>query len=272
MNKRIAMLGGGNMARALVAGLVSAGLETINIDVLDRNADKCEALRRDFGVNAYEQAGDWLKAADVVVLAVKPQGLAQTIATLKHFLNPEALFISIAAGIRIADIARWLGSQKLVRAMPNTPCLIKAGVVGLFAPATIDANDKTTAYEILSAMGEVIETTSEQQLDLLSTVSGSGPAYVFRFIEALESGVVRRGFDEVAARRMAILTVLGAAKLAAQSTEAPAKLRANVTSKGGTTAEALRVMDERDFMEMMDQAIQAAYDRNQVLADELGKA
>lgn len=271
MNKRIAMLGGGNMARALVAGLVSAGLSGKNIDVLDRNADKCEALRRDFGVNAYEQGAQWLSEADVIVLAVKPQGLSQTIASLKHFFKPGTLFISIAAGIRITDIARWIGSEKLVRAMPNTPCLIKAGVVGLFVPSSIVQEDKEVALEIMSAMGEVIEVQSEQQLDVLSTVSGSGPAYVFRFIEALEAGAVRRGFDEKAARRMAILTVLGAAKLAVQSDETPAKLRANVTSKGGTTAEALRVMDEHDFMGMMDQALEAAYDRNQVLADELGK-
>ena len=155
--------------------------------------------------------------------------------------------------------------------MPNTPCLIKAGVVGLFVPSSIAQEDKEVALEIMSAMGEVIEVQSEQQLDVLSTVSGSGPAYVFRFIEALEAGAVRRGFDEKAARRMAILTVLGAAKLAVQSNETPAKLRANVTSKGGTTAEALRVMDEHDCLGMIDQALDAAYDRNQVLADELGK-
>ena len=120
-------------------------------------------------------------------------------------------------------------------------------------------------------MGETIEVKSEQELDWLSTVSGSGPAYVFRFIEALEAAAIKRGFDEQSARKMAILTVQGAAKLAVSSSDSPAQLRVNVTSKGGTTAEALRVMQEHHFMEMMDEAVQAAYNRSQVLADELGK-
>ncbi len=156
--------------------------------------------------------------------------------------------------------------------MPNTPALVGAGVVGLYVPSELQAEDRTVAQDVLAAMGEVITVNSEEQLDVLSTVSGSGPAYVFRFIEALEASAVRRGFDEAGARRMAIMTVVGAGKLASLSHEAPSKLRENVTSKGGTTAEALRVMQEHDFMGMMDEAIQAAFDRNQILADELGKA
>ena len=272
MQKRIAMIGGGNMAAALVAGLVANGVEGAMIDVLDRNECKCERLHQEYGVNAYLTAGDWLKEADVVVLAVKPQGLSMTIASIKHLFKAGALFISIAAGIRIADISRWLGSMRIVRAMPNTPALVKAGVVGLYVPSTLDKVDYEASYEIVSAMGEVVSVTSEQQLDLVSTISGSGPAYVFRFIEALEAAAVRRGFDPEGERRMAIMTVVGAGKLASLSEEPPAKLRENVTSKGGTTAEALRVMQEHDFMGMMDEAIQAAFDRNQELADELGKA
>ena len=253
MEKRIAMIGGGNMAGALVAGLVAAGYPAELIDVMDRNQAKCDRLQKDYGVNTHLKAGEWLKSAEVVVLAVKPQGLSQTISQCKEFFSEGVLYISIAAGIRVGDIARWLGSFNLVRAMPNTPALVKAGVVGLYVPDVALAQ-KETAQSILCAMGEVITVQSEEQLDLLSTVSGSGPAYVFRF------------------REMAILTVLGAAKLAVASNDSPAQLRINVTSKGGTTAEALRVMDEHRFMDMMDEAVQAAYDRSQVLADELGKS
>lgn len=272
MQKRIAMLGGGNMATALVAGLVGSGVNAKMIDVLDRNANKCEHLSQTYGVQTHQTEGDWLAEADVIVLAVKPQGLSQTIESLKTHFKEGALFISIAAGVRIADIARWVGSSRVVRAMPNTPALVGAGVVGLYVPSELEAEDRTVAQDVLAAMGEVITVNSEEQLDVLSTVSGSGPAYVFRFIEALEAAAVRRGFDEAGARRMAIMTVVGAGKLASLSHEAPSKLRENVTSKGGTTAEALRVMQEHDFMGMMDEAIQAAFDRNQVLADELGKA
>lgn len=271
MEKRIAMIGGGNMAGALVAGLVAAGYPAELIDVMDRNQAKCDRLQKDYGVNTHLKAGEWLKSAEVVVLAVKPQGLSQTISQCKEFFSEGVLYISIAAGIRVSDIARWLGSFNLVRAMPNTPALVKAGVVGLYVPDVALAQ-KETAQSILCAMGEVITVQSEEQLDLLSTVSGSGPAYVFRFIEALEAAAIKRGFDSEKAREMAILTVLGAAKLAVASNDSPAQLRINVTSKGGTTAEALRVMDEHRFMDMMDEAVQAAYDRSQVLADELGKS
>lgn len=271
MEKRVAMIGGGNMAGALVAGLVAAGYPADLIDVMDRNQAKCDRLQKDYGVNTHLKAGEWLKAAEVVVLAVKPQGLSQTISQCKEFFSEGALYISIAAGIRVSDIARWLGSFNLVRAMPNTPALVKAGVVGLYVPDAALAQ-KEIAQSILCAMGEIITVQSEEQLDLLSTVSGSGPAYVFRFIEVLEAAAIKRGFDPEKAREMAILTVLGAAKLAVASNDSPAQLRINVTSKGGTTAEALRVMDEHQFMEMMDEAVQAAYDRSQVLADELGKS
>ena len=271
MNQRIAMIGGGNMAGALVAGLVANRVDPSLIDVLDRNQDKCDLLSEKYGVNTYLSVGDWLGKAQIVVLAVKPQGMFETIESIRSYLNENVLFISIAAGLRIADLTRWLHSDHLVRAMPNTPALVKAGVVGVYMPASLSSADQAAAKEVLQVMGEIIPVSSEMQLDLLSTVSGSGPAYVFRFIEALEAAVVKRGFDPVQARRMAILTVLGAGKLAIASDEPPAKLRANVTSKGGTTAEALRVMDEHHFMDMMDEAIQAAYDRNQVLADQLGQ-
>lgn len=270
MQKRIAMIGGGNMAAALVAGLAATGYPADCIAVMDRNEDKCARLHAQYGIFTHLTAGDWLTKADLVVLAVKPQGMKVAIEQIKPYLSDKALFISIAAGLRIKDIARWLGSDQLVRAMPNTPALVKAGVVGLYVPENLEG-EKPLVVDVLKAMGEVIVVKSELELDLLSTVSGSGPAYVFRFIEALEEAAVKRGFDREGARKMAILTVVGAAKLVVQSSDSPAQLRINVTSKGGTTAEALRVMQEHHFMEMMDEAIQAAFDRSQVLADELGK-
>lgn len=270
MQKRIAMIGGGNMAAALVAGLVAAGHPADSISVMDRNEDKCTRLHSEYGVLTHMTAGEWLKKADLVVLAVKPQGMKVAIDQIRPYLSDGALFISIAAGLRIKDIARWLGSDRVVRAMPNTPALVKAGVVGLYVPESLE-REQPLFVDVLQSMGEVIDVKSELALDLLSTVSGSGPAYVFRFIEALEEAAVKRGFESASARKMAILTVVGAAKLAVQSSDSPAQLRINVTSKGGTTAEALRVMQEHHFMEMMDEAIQAAFDRSQVLADELGK-
>ena len=169
MEKRVAMIGGGNMAGALVAGLVAAGYPVALIDVMDRNQAKCDRLQKDYGVNTHLKAGEWLKATEVVVLAVKPQGLSQTISQCKEFFSEGALYISIAAGIRVSDIARWLGSFNLVRAMPNTPALVKAGVVGLYVPDAALAQ-KEIAQSILCAMGEIITVQSEEQLDLLSTV------------------------------------------------------------------------------------------------------
>ena len=164
MEKRVAMIGGGNMAGALVAGLVAAGYPADLIDVMDRNQAKCDRLQKVYGVNSHLKAGEWLKAAEVVVLAVKPQGLSQTISQCKEFFSEGALYISIAAGIRVSDIARWLGSFNLVRAMPNTPALVKAGVVGLYVPDDALAQ-KEIAQSILCAMGEIITVQSEEQLD-----------------------------------------------------------------------------------------------------------
>ena len=272
MANRIAMIGGGNMATALVGGLIKNGFDPASIDVLDRNEHKRKMFADEMNVVVHDAPGEWLKDATVIVLAVKPQGLAQTCETIVPFFNPEALMFSIAAGVRIATIARWTKTDKVVRTMPNTPSLVGAGVIGFYAPEGLEATVVDLAQQVARSMGEVIEVRSEQELDLLSTVSGSGPAYVFRFIEALEAAAIARGFDPEGARRMAKLTLWGASKLAMESTETPAKLRENVTSKKGTTAEALRVMQEHDFMGMMDEAIQAAYDRNQVLATELDKA
>ncbi|MBO7172913.1 MAG: pyrroline-5-carboxylate reductase [Burkholderiaceae bacterium] len=272
MANRIAMIGGGNMATALVGGLIKNGFDPATIDVLDRNEHKRKMFAEEMKVVVHDAPGEWLKEATVVVLAVKPQGLAQTCETILPFLAPNALMFSIAAGVRIGTIARWTKTDKVVRTMPNTPSLVGAGVIGFFAPAGLDEEALALSKQVAEAMDEVIEVRSEQELDLLSTVSGSGPAYVFRFIEALEAAAIKRGFDPEGARRMAIMTLWGASKLAMESTEPPAKLRENVTSKKGTTAEALRVMQEHDFMGMMDEAIQAAYDRNQVLATELDAA
>lgn len=271
MANRIAMIGGGNMATALVGGLIETGFTASDIHVLDRNEHKREKFEKQFGAVAHDALGDWVKEMDVIVLAVKPQGLAVMCEALAPLVRADALVLSIAAGVRIADIKRWIGNENIVRTMPNTPSLVGAGVIGLFLPEGISGEQREMVEKIVPAMGEVIEVRSEKELDLLSTVSGSGPAYVFRFIEALEAAVIARGFEPQSARRMAIMTIVGAGKLASLSTEPPSKLRENVTSKGGTTAEALRVMNEHDFMGIMDEAVQAAYDRNQVLADELGK-
>ena len=179
--------------------------------------------------------------------------------------------VSIAAGLRMADLSRWLGGhRRLVRCMPNTPALIGAGITGLAADASVDDAGREAAERVLSAVGSTVWVDDEARLDAVTAVSGSGPAYVFHFIEALEAAAAGQGFDAATARKLAIDTVLGAAKLAAGSDEPPALLRERVTSKGGTTAAALQLLGERGFMALIDDAVKAAQRRSVVLGDELG--
>ena len=272
MTKKIAIVGGGNMARALIGGLIQAKISPDCIDVVDHNQDKLQRLKNDFGVCVHSNLGQWVAQAHTLVMAVKPQVMALACKQVLPFKAPDALVVSIAAGIRIEQFKDWMQTDHVVRAMPNTPSMVGAGVVGLYIPQSLNETMAKLARSIMPAMGEVIEVDSEEQLDWLSTVPGSGPAYVFRLIEALEEAMTRRGFEQSKARKMAVMTIVGAGQLALLSQESPTTLRENVTSKGGTTAQALRVMDEHGFMQMMDEAVQAAYDRNQELAEQLKSA
>jgi pyrroline-5-carboxylate reductase len=268
---RITFLGGGNMAAALIGGLVERGFAATDIQVIDLQAASRESLAARFGVRTVEAADDAALDCDVLVLAVKPQQMKAALAPLAGRLARQVV-VSIAAGLRLADIGRWLGGySRLVRVMPNTPALIGAGVSGLYADPSVDARGREAAGRILAAVGSVVWIADEAQMDAVTAVSGSGPAYVFHFIEALEAAGTALGFDVATARRLAIDTVLGAARLAAASDEAPAVLRERVTSKGGTTEAALSSMAASGVFEAIGTAVRAAEVRGRELGEQLGK-
>jgi pyrroline-5-carboxylate reductase len=261
---KIAFLGGGNMATALIGGLVAKGTDARSISVVEVNPAARERLAGRYPVRI-ESADAALQGADAIVLAVKPQDARTALASVSV---SEQLFISIAAGIPLAALSRWLGGhRKLVRCMPNTPALIGAGITALYALPEVTSEDRGKAQSILAAAGEIVWVDEERLLDPVTAVSGSGPAYVFWFIEQLAATAERLGLEKQTSMKLALHTVLGAAKLAASSNEPPAVLRKNVTSKGGTTEAALRVFDEEKLAERLARAVEAASRR----ATEMGK-
>lgn len=268
---RISFLGGGNMANALIGGMLERGFDARKMRVVDLATENCARLSERFGVSAATAIADDFLACDLIVLAVKPQNLKAAVAPLAGRLRDQVV-VSIAAGIRTADIARWLGGYaRIVRAMPNTPALIGAGVTGLYAADEVDALGRDTVESVLSSVGATVWVDREALIDSVTAVSGSGPAYVFHFIEALEAAGMAQGFDAETARKLAIGTVLGAARLAQGSEDSPGVLRERVTSKGGTTAAALASLAESGFMSAIDRAVAAACERGRVLGDELGQ-
>lgn len=271
---KITFLGGGNMAAALIGGLVERGMAAAGLCAIDLDAGSRARLAERFGVRAIEAADEAALACDVLVLAVKPQQMKAAVAPLAGRLSGQ-LVVSIAAGLRLADIGRWLGGgqpyPRLVRCMPNTPALIGAGVTGLYAGPAVDAAGREAAERVLAAVGSTVWIADEAQIDAVTAVSGSGPAYVFHFIEALEAAGRALGFDEATARKLAIDTTLGAAKLAAGSDEPPAVLRERVTSKGGTTAAALASLAASGWHDALVKAVAAAETRGRELGDELGR-
>lgn len=268
---KIVFLGGGNMASALIGGMLAKGFSAGEIGVVELNPEARAGLAGRFGVEAFADAGQAPLPADVLVLAVKPQQMRAALAPLAGRLG-DTLVVSIAAGLRTADLSRWLGGhRRLVRCMPNTPALIGAGVTGLWADPSVDAAGRAVAERVLAAVGLTVWLSDESQMDGVTALSGSGPAYVFHFIEALEAGGAALGLAPATARELAIGTVLGAARLAAESGEAPAKLRERVTSKGGTTAAALASFADDGFVALVARALKAAEARGRELGDELGR-
>ena len=268
---RIAFVGGGNMARAIIGGLVGKGIRGSDISVVEIDAAARARLAADFGVAALEAPGPALGRIDVVVMAVKPQHMRTAAAALApHVGNP--LIVSIAAGIRVGDLSRWMQDRKrVVRAMPNTPALVHAGITGLFAPQGVSADDRQAAEDLLASVGATLWFEREDELDAVTAVSGSGPAYVFYAIEALEMAARDLGLAEGASRSLALWTFVGATKLAIERGEDPAALRAQVTSKGGTTERALEVLDAAGVKANFVAAVKAACARSRELGDALGK-
>ena len=271
---KIAFVGGGNMAAALIAGLAGKLTTGSNIHVIDPHAPALEKLQAQFGVSTANAAGDTLRAMDVIVLAVKPQSMREVAAQLLPFIDAAKapLILSIAAGIRAVDLSRWLGDYPaIVRCMPNTPALIGMGITGMVASGGVSAGQKDTADAILRAVGSTVWLADEAQIDPVTAVSGSGPAYVFYFIEAMQQAAAELGLTPEQGTQLAIATFTGAAQLAAQSSEAVSLLRERVTSKGGTTYAALTSMEESGVKAAIVKGIKAAAQRGREMGEELGK-
>lgn len=269
MTNKITFIGGGNMATAIIGGLIADGASAASIEVVDVAGETRERLVQRFGVKAHgslEQA----HLHPVVVLAVKPQQLLDVAKQLAPRLG-DHLVVSIAAGVRLADLSRWLGGyQRIVRTMPNTPAMVRAGITGMFAGAEVPAAERNAAESILRAVGAVVWVNEESELDWVTALSGSGPAYVFYFIEALEDAGIKAGLAAETSRHLALHAVFGAARLALEAGEDPAVLRAKVTSRGGTTERAIASLEADGFMDVVARAVNAAAARSRELGDDLG--
>ena len=239
---KITFIGGGNMAKALIGGLIKRGYSPSKMHVVELSKESCAGLHNEFGVRATTELAEAVAHGETMILAVKPQSLQEVALKLAPLLEGQ-LVISIAAGIRTQDMARWLGTQNIVRCMPNTPALIRSGVTVLYAMPAVKPEQCNRAESVLSAVGSTLWVDDEEMLDAVTAISGSGPAYVFYFIEAMQQAAYELGLDEAQARQMVLDTFLGATKLAEHSVEDVAILRARVTSKNGTTERALLSMD-----------------------------
>lgn len=272
---KITFLGGGNMANALIGGMRKQGFSVAAMQVVEPVEENREKLMEKFGVRCCAAVDAAALNCEVLILAVKPQQIKNALEPLTgqfrdHLVNQ--LVISVAAGLRLTDISRWLGGyQQLVRCMPNTPALIGAGLTGLFASTAVGREGRDTAEKIMSAVGITLWIETEEQMDAVTAVSGSGPAYVFYFIEALEQAAQALGFDAAMARILAIETFVGAAKLAEQSHVPVSVLRERVSSKGGTTEAALNSFNASGISAAILKGVQAAVARGRELGDEIGK-
>lgn len=273
MSTTIGFIGAGNIARSLAGGLLSNGWSADALILADPSAEQRALAQTALGVAVYADNGDVAVRADVLILAVKPQALAAVCAALvSPVQRRQPLVLSIAAGIRTGDIARWLGGDlAVVRAMPNTPALVGAGSSGLFAAPGVSDEQRNQAESILRAVGGVVWLAHEDLMDAVTAVSGSGPAYFFLVMEALERAGIALGLDAKTARLLTLETAFGAAKMALEGGEAPAVLRARVTSKGGTTERALDALQQGGLQDLFERAVRDAAVRARELADLFGK-
>lgn len=271
MSERIAFIGGGNMANAIIGGLIKQGVSANGIDVVEPLEQARHKLADSFGVAAQAQAGVFLNSAALVVWAVKPQAFKEAALAAAPF-TAGALHLSVAAGIRSDSIAAWLGSQRIVRAMPNTPALIGQGITGLFARSGVTPADQTRINQVIATTGKMLWLDAEEKLDVVTALSGSGPAYVFYFMEAMITAGIEMGLSREQAHQLAIATFVGASALAKTSDESPQLLRQRVTSKGGTTFAAISSMEDNDVRALFIDALYAARERAKEMGDEFGAA
>ncbi|RVT51733.1 pyrroline-5-carboxylate reductase [Rubrivivax albus] len=265
-DQTIAFIGGGNMAGALIGGLLQRGLTPADLVVVEPWAPQRDRLAAKFGLQALAEAGPALARAGTVVWAIKPQSFAEAAAPCRAHVG-GALQLSVMAGIRSERIAQATGSDRVVRAMPNTPALIGQGIAGLFARDSVTADERAQVEALLAPTGRTLWVAQEADLDAVTALSGSGPAYVFYLLEAMEAAAARMGLPPAQGRALAQATVAGAAALAGQSAEPPATLRAQVTSKGGTTHAAVSALDAAGVGPAIVTAILAAQQRAKELGD-----
>lgn len=266
----IAFIGGGNMASAIVGGLIREGLSPTQIDVIEPYDEARRKLRAEFGIDAREQAGPALARAGLVIWAVKPQTFKDA-ATQARAHTGGALHLSVAAGIRSDSIAQWLGTQRIVRSMPNTPALIGKGITALYARPRVSAPDKARVEQVIATTGASLWVDDEALLDAVTALSGSGPAYVFYFLEAMTRAGVEMGLSREQAYRLSLGTFTGASALAQASADPPDVLRQRVTSKGGTTHAAITSMEQDEVQALFVKALHAARQRAAELGDEFGR-
>jgi pyrroline-5-carboxylate reductase len=270
--RRLAFIGGGNMAAALIGGLTKRGLPSERVVVADPSQEQLQRLVRDYGITVAADNMSAVKGAEVVVLAVKPQLMrAVALGLAPHMAETHPLLISVAAGIPHAALARWFGPRvPVIRTMPNRPALNGFGATGLYAPASVGAANRALAEMIMAAVSATVWVEHESQMDTVTALSGSGPAYFFLFMEALEAAAHERGLPKDVAHRLTLETAFGAAQMARQSADSLATLREQVTSKGGTTAAALEVLDAAGLRAIVAHAVAAADRRSAELAAEFG--
>ena len=269
---RLAFIGAGNMARSLIGGLIADGWDPTCISVSDPDPDQLGAVTSLFGVTRAPDNAAAVANSELVVLAVKPQIMHQVAGELAATVQArQPLVISIAAGIRASDLQRWLGGDcALVRCMPNTPALVQSGATAMFANSATNENQKALAENVLRAVGLALWVDNEEQMDAVTALSGSGPAYFFLVIEALQEAAQTLGLDDKTARLLALQTAFGAAKMALESRDDAATLRHRVTSPGGTTETALSVLEQGGLRPLFNDALKAACDRSRELAEQFG--
>ena len=269
MSNSIAFIGGGNMASAIINGMLEQGYPRDQITVVEPFAEARERLKAHFGLIAQDAAGQFLEPCDIVVWAVKPQTFKEA-ARQARFHTRAALHLSVAAGIPSASIARWLATERIVRAMPNTPALIGKGITALYARPGVNENERYRVGQIMRTTGEFLWVDVEDKLDAVTAISGSGPAYVYYFMEAMTAAGAEMGLTREQAYQLTVATFVGASELARASKEPPEILRQRVTSKGGTTHAAITSMDEAEIKPRFERALHAARNRARELGKEFG--
>ncbi|BAQ77479.1 pyrroline-5-carboxylate reductase [Pseudomonas sp. Os17] len=268
---RIAFIGAGNMAASLIGGLRAKGLEADQIRASDPGAETRAKVTAEHGIQVFADNAEAIAGVDVIVLAVKPQAMKAVCEALRPSLQPQQLVVSIAAGITCSSMNNWLGAQPIVRCMPNTPALLRQGVSGLYATAQVSAQQRQQAEELLSAVGIALWLDQEQQLDAVTAVSGSGPAYFFLLIEAMTAAGEKLGLPRETAAQLTLQTALGAAHMAVSSDVDAAELRRRVTSPAGTTEAAIKSFQAGGFEALVEKALGAAAHRSAEMAEQLGQ-